>query len=63
MVTLFPSGAPHLNINLEMNYWPALPCNLRECQEPLFDYISSLSVNGSKTAYVSKYLYSLYLFC
>ncbi|QCD91922.1 Glycosyl hydrolase family [Vigna unguiculata] len=46
-------GAPHLNINLEMNYWPALPCNLSECQEPLFDYISSLSVNGSKTVYVN----------
>lgn len=46
------SGAPHLNINLEMNYWPALPCNLSECQEPLFDFISSLSINGSKTAEV-----------
>ncbi|XP_052194671.1 alpha-L-fucosidase 2 isoform X2 [Diospyros lotus] len=46
-------GAPHLNINLQMNYWPSLPCNLRECQEPLFDYISSLSVNGSKTAQVN----------
>ncbi|KHN30427.1 alpha-L-fucosidase 2-like [Glycine soja] len=46
-------GAPHLNINLEMNYWPALPCNLSECQEPLFDYISLLSVNGSKTAHVN----------
>ncbi|KAL5790507.1 hypothetical protein ACOSQ2_005395 [Xanthoceras sorbifolium] len=45
--------APHLNINLQMNYWPSLPCNLRECQEPLFDYISSLSVNGSKTAKVN----------
>ncbi|RYR37279.1 hypothetical protein Ahy_A09g042192 isoform D [Arachis hypogaea] len=37
-------GAPHLNINLQMNYWPSLPCNLLECQEPLFDYITSLSV-------------------
>ncbi|KAK7405829.1 hypothetical protein VNO78_07439 [Psophocarpus tetragonolobus] len=46
-------GAPHLNINLEMNYWPALPCNLSECQEPLFDCISSLSMNGSKTAHVN----------
>ncbi|KAK2974520.1 hypothetical protein RJ640_018685 [Escallonia rubra] len=46
-------GAPHLNINLQMNYWPALPCNLDECQEPLFDYISSLSVNGLKTAKVN----------
>ncbi|KAF7130240.1 hypothetical protein RHSIM_Rhsim10G0162100 [Rhododendron simsii] len=41
---------PHLNINLQMNYWPSLPCNLPECQEPLFDYISFLSVNGTKTA-------------
>ncbi|GAA0141818.1 hypothetical protein LIER_02873 [Lithospermum erythrorhizon] len=46
-------GAPHLNINLQMNYWPALPCNLKECQEPLFDYASSLSINGSKTAKVN----------
>ncbi|KAJ4820161.1 Alpha-L-fucosidase 2 [Rhynchospora pubera] len=46
-------AAPHLNINLQMNYWPALPCNLSECQEPLFDFISSLSVNGSKTAKVN----------
>ncbi|XP_062090029.1 alpha-L-fucosidase 2-like isoform X1 [Humulus lupulus] len=46
-------GAPHLNINIEMNYWPSLPCNLGECQEPLFDYISSLSINGSKTAEVN----------
>lgn len=46
-------GAPHLNINLQMNYWPSLPCNLSECQEPLFDYMSSLSINGSKTAKVN----------
>ncbi|XP_057736450.1 alpha-L-fucosidase 2 isoform X1 [Arachis stenosperma] len=46
-------GAPHLNINLQMNYWPTLACNLHECQEPLFDYISSLSVTGSKTAKVN----------
>ncbi|KAJ0076592.1 hypothetical protein Patl1_35282 [Pistacia atlantica] len=45
--------APHLNINLQMNYWPSLSCNLHECQEPLFDYISSFSVNGSKTAKVN----------
>lgn len=46
-------GAPHLNINLEMNYWPSLPCNLSECQEPLFDYISFLSINGGETAKVN----------
>ncbi|XP_031480397.1 alpha-L-fucosidase 2-like isoform X2 [Nymphaea colorata] len=45
--------AQHLNINLQMNYWPALPCDLSECQEPLFDYISSLAVNGSKTSKVN----------
>ncbi|KAL3538834.1 hypothetical protein ACH5RR_002200 [Cinchona calisaya] len=45
--------APHLNINLQMNYWPSLPGNLQECQEPLFDYIYSLSVNGHKTAKVN----------
>ncbi|CAM8937709.1 unnamed protein product [Rhodiola kirilowii] len=43
-------GAPHLNINLQMNYWPSLTCNLSECQEPLFDYMSSLAINGRKTA-------------
>ncbi|KAJ6716533.1 ALPHA-L-FUCOSIDASE 2 [Salix koriyanagi] len=46
-------SAPHLNINLEMNYWPSLPCNLSECQEPLFEFIKSLSINGSKTAQVN----------
>ncbi|MED6170664.1 Alpha-L-fucosidase 2 [Stylosanthes scabra] len=46
-------AAPHLNINLQMNYWPSLTCNLRECQEPLFDLISYLSVTGGKTAKVN----------
>ncbi|CAN1141342.1 Alpha-L-fucosidase 2 [Linum perenne] len=45
--------APHLNINLQMNYWPSLACNLEECQEPLFDHIQSLSINGTKTAKVN----------
>ncbi|XP_006661702.1 alpha-L-fucosidase 2-like isoform X1 [Oryza brachyantha] len=46
-------ASPHLNINLEMNYWPTLPCNLSECQEPLFAFIASLAVNGTKTAKVN----------
>ncbi|KAF9621997.1 hypothetical protein IFM89_029217 [Coptis chinensis] len=46
--------APHLNINLQMNYWPSLSGNLHECQEPLFDYLSVLSINGSKTARVRR---------
>ncbi|CAN0880084.1 Alpha-L-fucosidase 2 [Linum grandiflorum] len=45
--------APHLNINLQMNYWPSLPCNLKECQEPLLDLIQYLSISGSKTAKVN----------
>ncbi|KMT01109.1 hypothetical protein BVRB_9g223620 isoform B [Beta vulgaris subsp. vulgaris] len=44
------SCAPHLNINLQMNYWLSLSCNLQELQEPLFDYLSILAINGKKTA-------------
>lgn len=31
----------HVNINVEMNYWPAEPENLAECAEPLLDLIES----------------------
>ncbi|MDT0675271.1 glycoside hydrolase family 95 protein [Autumnicola musiva] len=36
----------HLNINLQMNYWPAGPANLSELQEPLFDLIDRLIERG-----------------
>jgi alpha-L-fucosidase 2 len=39
-----------LNINTEMNYWPAEVTNLAECHQPLFAFIESLAVNGAKTA-------------
>ncbi len=39
-----------LNINCEMNYWPAEVCNLSECHEPLFDMIDNLAVSGARTA-------------
>ena len=39
-----------LNINAEMNYWPAEVTNLSECAEPLFDMIRELSVTGAETA-------------
>ncbi len=42
-----------LNINAEMNYWPAEVANLSECHEPLFDFIEKLAVNGRKTAEVN----------
>lgn len=38
------------NINTEMNYWPAELCGLGECHEPLIDFITELSVAGSRTA-------------
>jgi alpha-L-fucosidase 2 len=39
-----------LNINTQMNYWPAEVCNLAECAEPLILFTSDLSENGAKTA-------------
>ena len=39
-----------ININTEMNYWPAELTNLSECQEPLFRMIRELSVSGAETA-------------
>ena len=42
-----------LNINTEMNYWPAEVTNLAECHEPLLAFIEQLAVNGAKTAAVN----------
>ena len=39
-----------ININAEMNYWPALVGNLAETQQPLFSMIRDLSVTGAETA-------------
>ena len=39
-----------LNINCEMNYWPAEVCNLTECTGPLFDMIDDLAISGAHTA-------------
>ena len=41
-----------ININAEMNYWPALIGNLAETQEPLFSMIRDLSETGAETARV-----------
>jgi alpha-L-fucosidase 2 len=40
----------HLNINLQMNYWPAEVTNLAELHLPLFDFIESLREPGRATA-------------
>ncbi len=39
-----------VNINTEMNYWCALPCNLPELMQPLVELIRTLSVTGEETA-------------
>ncbi len=41
-----------VNINTEMNYWPAAPSNLLECYEPLFAMIGDLAQAGAQTAEV-----------
>jgi alpha-L-fucosidase 2 len=41
-----------LNINAEMNYWPAEVANLSEMHEPFFDMIRDLSETGERVAQV-----------
>lgn len=43
----------HLNINLQMNYWPAEVTNLSELHGPLFDFTDKLIENGKKAASVN----------
>ena len=43
-------GKYTININAEMNYWPAEVCNLSELAKPLFDLIYDLSETGQETA-------------
>ncbi|KAL4724556.1 hypothetical protein ACLX1H_007997 [Fusarium chlamydosporum] len=51
-----PSFAPPwgskftININLQMNYWPAASCNLIECAIPLIDLIERMAEKGKRTA-------------
>jgi alpha-L-fucosidase 2 len=40
----------HININLQMNYWPAEVCNLSECHLPFFDFIERVLYNSRQTA-------------
>ncbi|SNX53393.1 glycoside hydrolase family 95 protein [Thermoanaerobacterium sp. RBIITD] len=49
-----------ININTEMNYWPAEICDLSECHLPLFDLIEKMRKRGSKTA---KEMYGCRGFC
>lgn len=42
----------HLNINLQMNYWPTFTGNLAECAAPLLRYVKALCAPGRVTAAV-----------
>ena len=42
-----------VNINTEMNYWPAEPTNLAECHTPLFSFMDELRTTGEETARVN----------
>jgi alpha-L-fucosidase 2 len=43
-------GKYTININTEMNYWPAETCNLAECVEPLIAMVQDLTQTGAHTA-------------
>ena len=46
-----PWGSKYtININTEMNYWPAEPANLAECVDPLIAMIMDLTDTGGRTA-------------
>ncbi len=41
----------HININIQMNYWPAEVTNLAECHEPFFDLVEAYAASsGRQTA-------------
>ena len=40
----------HVNINSQMNYWPAEVLNLADCHDPFFTFTERLLPNGRKTA-------------
>ncbi|MCK4872161.1 MAG: glycoside hydrolase family 95 protein [Phycisphaerales bacterium] len=40
----------HLNINIQMNYWPAEVTNLSECHLPLFDLMEGMATDGRELA-------------
>jgi alpha-L-fucosidase 2 len=49
-----PWGSKYtININTEMNYWPAEPANLAECVKPLVAMVKDLAITGAITARVN----------
>jgi alpha-L-fucosidase 2 len=43
-------GKYTININTEMNYWPAETCNLGECVAPLMAMVNDLTETGARAA-------------
>lgn len=43
-------GKYTININTEMNYWPAESGQLAECVAPLVDMVAELAITGARTA-------------
>jgi alpha-L-fucosidase 2 len=49
-----PWGSKYtININTEMNYWPAEPANLAECVLPLVQLVREIATTGARTAKVN----------
>ncbi|WP_425574734.1 glycosyl hydrolase family 95 catalytic domain-containing protein, partial [Streptomyces asiaticus] len=46
------NGDYHVNINAQMNYWPANVTNLAECNTPILELIQSIVKPGERTAAV-----------
>ncbi|MBP0903832.1 glycoside hydrolase N-terminal domain-containing protein [Mariniflexile gromovii] len=44
------NSAYTMNINAQMNYWPAEVTNLPECHEPFFRLVKELAITGKETA-------------
>ena len=42
----------HMNVNLQMNYWPVYSTNMIECATPLIDYVNALKEPGEVTAQI-----------
>lgn len=40
----------HMNVNLQMNYWPTYSTNMAECAQPLIAYVDGLRKPGRVTA-------------
>ncbi|WP_241126904.1 glycoside hydrolase family 95 protein [Novosphingobium terrae] len=46
-----PWGSKYtININTQMNYWPAEPTNLAECVQPLVALVREIAITGAVTA-------------